>query len=163
MHDAVALWPRLVSDDAGLASLATDVPTARLYWRRLVALHRARWTARGEPDGVLADPRVIAFHEQAIPDLLQAGVLRLHALRFGAEIVAVIFALAAKGRLFFYLSGFDEAHAFESPDTILLGRVLQSALEVGRREMHFLRCGEGYKFAWGADARRNLCRSFTRP
>jgi CelD/BcsL family acetyltransferase involved in cellulose biosynthesis len=144
------------------ASAAGDLPTTRLYWRRLVELHRARWTSRGEPCGGLADPRVIAFHELAIPGLLEAGLLRLHALRFGSSIVAVVYALAAGGRLFLYLTGFDAAHAFESPGTILLGRLLQSAVEEGRRELHFLRGGEGYKFAWGGDARRNLGRSFRR-
>jgi CelD/BcsL family acetyltransferase involved in cellulose biosynthesis len=36
----------------------------------LLALHRARWDARGEPDGVLADPRVAALHRDAAPALL---------------------------------------------------------------------------------------------
>jgi CelD/BcsL family acetyltransferase involved in cellulose biosynthesis len=143
-------------------SLAKDIATAKRFWQALVELHRRRWTARGEPDGVLADPRVIAFHERALTPLLEATTLRLYALSFGGKLVAVNQVLLARERLHFYLGGFDEAYAFESPGTILLGRILQSALQEGLSEMHFLRGGEAYKFAWGGIARQNRGRSLTR-
>jgi CelD/BcsL family acetyltransferase involved in cellulose biosynthesis len=133
-------------------------------WHALVAMHRARWTRRGEEGGVLADPRVLAFHEAALPQLQAAGALRLHVLRLGDEIAAVYHSLVAgPDRLLFYLSGFDEARAFESPGTILLGHAIDIAVAEGRREIHFLRGGEAYKYAWGGVDRVNAGRRLLPP
>ena len=120
----------------------------------LIRLHQARWTAQGET-GVLDSPAVLAFHRQAAPALLAAGVLRLRILRFAGTVAAAILALLAPGRIFFYLSGFDEAHAFVSPGTLLLGEMLEQAMAEGRTEAHFLRGRESYKYAWGGVDRLN--------
>ena len=128
-------------------------------WDALVAMHQARWTRRGEEGGVLADPRVLAFHRAALPRLQAAGALRLRVLRIGGEVAAVFHSLAAgPDRVLLYISGFDEARAFESPGTLLLGHVIEEALAEGRREIHFLRGGEAYKYAWGAKDRMNAGR-----
>lgn len=120
----------------------------------LVRLHQARWTAQGEP-GVLADPAVLAFWRDAAPGLLGAGLLRLQTVAVGGVTAAAIVALLAPGRIFFYLSGFDEAWSFVSPGTLLLGAMLEQAAAEGRTEAHFLRGREGYKYAWGAVDRFN--------
>ncbi|HEY0206667.1 MAG TPA: GNAT family N-acetyltransferase [Acetobacteraceae bacterium] len=120
----------------------------------LIRLHQGRWAAAGEP-GVLADPAVLALHQDAAPGLLAAGALRLEVLLAGREVVAAIMALLAPGRILFYLSGYDAAHAFISPGTLLLGAMLEDAVREGRTEAHFLRGREGYKYAWGAVDRMN--------
>lgn len=124
----------------------------------LVRLHQARWTAAGET-GTLADPRVLAFHAEAGPMLLEGGVLRLQVLRLGGAVAAAVLALLGPGRILFYLSGYDAARAYESPGTLLVGAMLEEAVREGRREAHFLRGGEAYKYAWGAVDRPNhACR-----
>jgi len=130
----------------------------------LIRLHQRRWTTQGEP-GVLADPAVLGLHRDAGPALLQAGVLRLEVLRAGGQVAAAIMALlAGPGRILFYLSGFDDAHAFISPGTLLLGAMLEDAVREGRREAHFLRGQEAYKYAWGAMDRLNAtCRLLPLP
>ena len=120
----------------------------------LIRLHQSRWVTAGEP-GVLADPAVLGLHQDAAPGLLDAGALRLEVLRAGGEVVAAIMALLAPGRILFYLSGYDAAHAFISPGTLLLGAMLEDAVREGRTEAHFLRGREGYKYAWGAVDRMN--------
>jgi len=128
----------------------------------LVRLHTRRWEGRGEA-GVLADPDVLAFHRDAAPGLLEAGLLRLRALRLQGRVAAAIHALlAGPDRILFYLSGFDAAWARESPGTILLGEMLEEAVREGRREAHFLRGGEAYKYAWGAADRMNAACRLTR-
>ncbi len=125
----------------------------------LARLHGARWDARGEPGGVFADPRVLVFIKEAAPGLQRSGILRLHGLRFGTDLVACCMALkSAQGRLLLYLSGFDQAHAFRSPGTILLGGIIENAIADGCREIDFLRGGESYKHAWGAIDRFNAVR-----
>lgn len=122
----------------------------------LFHLHDARWGG----EGVLADPRVRAFHREAAPLLLAAGALRLEVLRFGNRVVAAYYALlAGSRRILFYIGGYDTAHARESPGTVLLGAMIEAAAREGRTELHFLRGGENYKYAWGAVDRMNAaCR-----
>lgn len=134
--------------------------TLQPFLALLVRLHQARWTAQGE-DGVLASPPVLAFLHEAAPLLLEAGMLRLQVLLVGGEVAAAILALLAPGRIFFYLSGFDETHAFVSPGTLLLGAMLEQATAEGCTEAHFLRGQEQYKYAWGGVDRFNWFGRFT--
>jgi CelD/BcsL family acetyltransferase involved in cellulose biosynthesis len=125
-------------------------------------LHEARWLAVGHV-GVLSDPRIRAFHKVASAALLSIGALRLQVLRIGNRAAAACYALlAGDDRLLFYLSGFDPAFAFESPGTILLGAIVEQALVGGRRELHFLRGREAYKYAWGAVDRTNVAFHLTK-
>jgi len=143
------------ADRVGGWTVETAAPaTLPDFLGTLVYLHQARWTAQNEP-GTLDDPKVLAFWHDAAPRLLEAGLLRLQRLRIGNDLAAVIAALLAPGRAFFYLSGFDERHSFVSPGTLLLGSMLECAVEEGRTEAHFLRGREGYKYAWGAVDRYN--------
>lgn len=128
--------------------------TVQEFLDALVRLHQARWTAQGKP-GVLASPPVVNCLREAAPLLLKAGLLRLQVLHVAGTLAAVIFALLAPGRIFFYLSGFDEAHAFVSPGTLLLGAMLEEAAAEGRTEAHLLRGREPYKYAWGGVDRFN--------
>jgi CelD/BcsL family acetyltransferase involved in cellulose biosynthesis len=129
----------------------------------LVALHRARWGARGEPGGVLADPRVLALHREAAPGLLAEGALRLQVLHLGGAPAAAHYALLGGGRVLLYLSGFDAARARESPGAMLLGDLVEWALAEGWRELHFLRGDEEYKYGWGAVDRFNAARRLLPP
>ncbi len=128
---------------------------------RLVGLHAKCWQARGQC-GVLADPRGLAFHRAAVPLLLRAGLLRMQAIRLRGRIAAVAYAMLAADQIFFYLTGYDPDVAFESPGTLLLGHMLHQAARDGRREAHFLRGDESYKYAWGGVDRRNAGRSLRR-
>ncbi len=101
--------------------------------------------------------RVKAFRVLAAPALLAEGVLRLALLRIGGEIAAGCYALLAPDRLLLYVSGFDARFAHESPGTILLGHLIEEALDEGRA-IHFLRGDEAYKSAWGGEARMNATR-----
>lgn len=127
----------------------------------LVQLHKARWQERGTP-GVLADPRVQAFHRAALPELIARGIARLFALRIGSDIVGVYYGFSDRGRAYAYLGGFDPRFAFYSPGTVLLGHAIEDALREGARELHFLRGREPYKYAWGARDLMTLRRSFVR-
>lgn len=133
--------------------------TVQALLSELVRLHQARWVAQGEP-GALAGPAVLGFHRDAVPGLLEAGVLRLQVLRIGGMVAAACYALlAGRDRILFYLSGFDAGLSFVSPGTLLLAAMLEQAIAEGRREADFLRGREGYKYAWGGVDRVNgACR-----
>ena len=81
----------------GLRVEAATPETLPILLDALFALHAARWSARGAP-GVFADPRVRAFHREAAPALLGAGVLRLYGLHLGDTLAAVHYGLCRGGR-----------------------------------------------------------------
>ncbi len=150
------------ADRSGAWSITTaDARSIAEAFENLVALHGARWTARDEP-GVLADPRVRAFHHAALPGLASSGLARLATLTLRGRPAAVVHALRDPGRIHFYLGGFAPEAAFESPGTILVGALLEEAASDGCDEAHFLRGGEAYKYAWGATDRANTGRSLVR-
>ena len=128
----------------------------------LIRLHGAAWEARGQR-GVFADPRVAACHREAAPALLRAGALRLATLTLAGHVAAAVHALVAPGRLFLYLNGWDPAASFHSPGTLLVGALLEQAAQEGRTEIDFLRGGESYKYAWGAQDRWNSLRRLAPP
>jgi CelD/BcsL family acetyltransferase involved in cellulose biosynthesis len=115
----------------------------------LFELHSARWERLDAP-GVLADSAVQAFHRAAAPALLQANLLRLHALRLDGRIVAVIYALHARNRGYYYVSGFDAEFAGISPGTLSIGHAIEQFVREGAREVDFLRGRERFKYFWGA-------------
>jgi CelD/BcsL family acetyltransferase involved in cellulose biosynthesis len=127
----------------------------------LVELHRARWQARHQP-GVLADPRVLAFHGAVIARLGSEGAVRLYGVRIAEKLAAVYYGFADRGRAYVYLTGFDPAFSFESAGTLLLGHVINESWRMGAREFHFLRGAEAYKYSWGAVDRFNRRRTFER-
>lgn len=132
---------------------ATEATLAEIL-DALFRLHAARWATRGEA-GVLADPRVEAWHRDAAPGLLRAGLLRLFALRLEGRVVAVIHALAdppgrARRTLYLYLQGFDPALERLSPGLLLVGEAIGRAIAEGFAAADFLRGQERYKSFWGA-------------
>lgn len=115
----------------------------------LFALHAARWTGRGEP-GVLADATVRAFHCEAAPALLDLGLLRLYGLGIDGRTVAVFYGLADRTRAHAYIGGFDPDVAHPGLGALMIGHAVPEAAREGKREFHFLRGREPYKYAWGA-------------
>jgi CelD/BcsL family acetyltransferase involved in cellulose biosynthesis len=115
----------------------------------LVDLHAARWSGRGQP-GVLAEPQVQAFHREATAELLRAGLLRMFGLQVGGRLVAVFYGLADRRCFYAYLSGYDPTLPHPGLGAMLIGHAIASAAAGGRREFHFLRGRESYKYAWGA-------------
>lgn len=134
---------------------------APAFLQTLFDLHGARWHSRGE-HGLLADTRVRGFQEDALPDLVAAGFVRLYGLEIGGRVVGGYYGFLHGGRACAYLGGFDPAFAYESPGTILIGHAIEEAVREGAREFHFLRGREPYKYEWGAVDRWNRRRSFRR-
>jgi CelD/BcsL family acetyltransferase involved in cellulose biosynthesis len=115
-------------------------------------LHAARWSARQQP-GVLADPRVVAFHRRAAPRLVVRGLLVLDVLWLGERAVAACYSLV-RGRTYLYLSGYDPSLVGVSLGSVLLWHAISDAILSGRGDIDFLRGQEAYKYSWGA---RDAC------
>jgi CelD/BcsL family acetyltransferase involved in cellulose biosynthesis len=141
------------AERAGRVSFETaTAATLREFIEALFRLHDARWQQLGCP-GVLADPAIRRFHRAAAPLLLSSGLLRLHALRLDERIIAVMYALHARGRAYCYLCGFDPEFGALSPGTLILGHSIWQAVREGAREVDFLRGQERFKYFWGVRER----------
>jgi CelD/BcsL family acetyltransferase involved in cellulose biosynthesis len=115
----------------------------------LFELHAARWGARGEA-GVLGDARVQAFHADSSRALAAAGLLRGYRLLVDGRAVAAWHGFAERGRVFYYLGGFDPRFRAASPGSVLLRHAVEDAIRRGDRHLDLLRGRERYKYEWGA-------------
>ena len=123
----------------------------------LFALHAARWAREGEA-GVLADPKVQAFHRAAAPALAEAGLLRLALVRHEGRIVAVLLGMCDGRRGYSYINGVDFSVPGQSFGTLAFACLIEAALAEGAREFHFLRGEEPYKYALGAEPTQTVRR-----
>jgi len=118
----------------------------------LERLHTVRWQRSGEP-GVLADPKVLAWHREALPLLQASGLLRLCCLLLNGEIIGVLYSLIdpasrPKRTQYFYLTAFSIEHGDLRPGTLLLGFAIEHAAQEGVRMIDMLRGNEAYKKIW---------------
>lgn len=128
--------------------LADDLGEA---FAALVALSGARLAQQGTMS-TLADPRMRAWLEAALPGLQAAGLLRFIEVRHEDRIVAALFGLADRNRHMSYLIGVDDNIPGQSFGVLAFAHLIDLADARGDAEFHFLRGAEGYKFAWGARA-----------
>ncbi len=123
-----------------------DAHTVEEFLDALFALHR---------EGGLLGEGMRAFHGEVAHGLLARDWLRLHGLRAGGRLVAVLYGILFRRRLCVYLTGFADEVAAASPGTVLLARALDDAEAEGAAEFDLLRGREPYKYRWGASERWN--------
>lgn len=135
-----------------LEYMVADVSTWPEVFSVLERLHSERWRERGE-SGVLADPRVLAWHREALPRLHDEDLLRLGVLQLNDEPLGVVYSLIDRpGRgsrtQFFYITAFSIEHAELRPGTLLLAYAIDHAAQEGVAVIDML-CGEeSYKQIW---------------
>lgn len=112
----------------------------------LIRLHSMRW---GQ-NGVLQDQRVREWHFEMLPQLAEAGLLRMWSMLVDGRVVAVHYGLADGRAWYYYLGGFDPAYQQISPGTLVLGHAIEEAQREGLATFDFLRGTESYKYLWGA-------------
>jgi CelD/BcsL family acetyltransferase involved in cellulose biosynthesis len=150
---------RARAETAGrLAFVTADAARRCELLEALFALHGARW----DGGGVLGDETVRAFHREASAAMLEAGLLRLHAVTLDDRIVAVVYGFATKDALYLYLQGYDPALAALSPGTLAVGFAIEEAAREGARAVDMLRGREGYKYRFGAVDRPTWSRRIER-
>lgn len=118
----------------------------------LERLHTSRWQKSGQ-QGLLADPRVIAWHREALPLLARGGLLRLFTLSLDGNAVAALYSLVdppgrAQRSQYLYLSAFSVQYAELRPGTLLTAMAVEHAAQEGLQIVDFLRGEEPYKKLW---------------
>jgi CelD/BcsL family acetyltransferase involved in cellulose biosynthesis len=121
----------------------------------LFALHNGRWRRRALR-GALEGARKQRFHHALSKQLLRRGWLRLHRLRLDGKTRAAFYCFESGGRVYYYLSGFDEALRKYSPGMVLMSQAVMDAMADRKSEFDLLRGDETYKYEWKARDRKTL-------
>lgn len=143
-----------------LELMQADASNWERVFEDLRLLHASRWQSRGE-EGVLADERVVRWHREAIPILLEAGLLRLMALRLNDATIAVLYSLIDGERAgrtqYFYITAYSPEHADLRPGTLLIAYAVEHAANEGVATIDMLRGDESYKQIWHMEKVPTFC------
>jgi CelD/BcsL family acetyltransferase involved in cellulose biosynthesis len=127
------------------------LPAVLARWQEL----RARqWDERGRT--LTAAHRADAFRDfllAAVTALAPAGQAPVWTLRVGGEAAGVYVGFADRRSFYWYLGGYDPAHAGLGLGKIAIATGIRRSIECGRARYDFTRGGEPYKYWYGASDR----------
>jgi len=122
----------------------------------LIRLLHARRSGCSDPS-VLNNPRVVRFHQHALPLLLHAGRLRMIRLTADGRTIAVFYGLATGKWWGYYLAGYDRQWAGRIHlGQITLAAAIECAAREGATEFDFLKGAERVKYVWPVRERATL-------
>jgi CelD/BcsL family acetyltransferase involved in cellulose biosynthesis len=122
----------------------TDPATLDAGVDRLIHLHHARWRETGQPHA-FSSPEYVAFHRAVMHACFARDRLRLYALELHGQIAAMFYMYRFRGGLYLMQTGFDPAHARLKPGHVLLGWIIERAIEERYRVLDFLKGEHRYK------------------
>jgi CelD/BcsL family acetyltransferase involved in cellulose biosynthesis len=129
----------------------------------LARLHGERWQAAGH-GGAFRSSLFSQFHQQAMPQLLERGMLELLWLEAHGEPVAVLYNLLWKNKVYNYQSGRRmDLPAGLRPGLAVHVAAIRRAVEHGRREYDFLGGAARYKLDFSTGTRQLLALEAARP
>ena len=128
-----------------------ELPAVLARWQEL----RARqWDERGRT--LTAAHRSDAFRDFLLAvaqALVPAGQALVWTFRVGGELAGVYVNFADRSAFYWYLGGFDPAHAGLGLGKIAIAAGIRSSIERGRARYDFTRGSEPYKYWYGASDR----------
>jgi CelD/BcsL family acetyltransferase involved in cellulose biosynthesis len=129
-----------------------DANNCLQWFEEFRKMHTNRWKMAGE-QGVLAEPAVLAWHREAIPQLQTHGLLRLCKLNCGGNAIAALYSLIdppvrTNRKQYLYLTAYSPEHAEFRPGTLLLAFAIDHASREGVQVIDMLRGEEEYKRNW---------------
>lgn len=122
----------------------------------LMYLHQIRWNRLGYV-GLFSDSRFSAFQRDVLHSFYEQGLLWFKAVRMGGIRTAARLGYFFKGRMYDYLSGFDETlpGAKKRPSLALLISMIEDAIGKDAQVVDLLRGNEAYKFEITYESTRN--------
>lgn len=117
-------------------------------WHWLVTLHERRWGSVG--GGAFRDPSIVHLHRRFAAELSARGQLWLTTLDLDGAPAAAWYGFACGDTVYFYQGGREPRWERESVGLVLMGAMIQRAIERGYRRFDFLRGQEPYKSLWTA-------------
>jgi CelD/BcsL family acetyltransferase involved in cellulose biosynthesis len=149
-----------------VVEVARTVKDAEVMFAELVRLHEARW-AYVRCAGAFASTLRLTFHHAFLRDGVPLGSAQLLRVSVNGETIAVLYFLAANGRVNFYQSGLrHESDKHLKPGMTAHHFAIQYYLEQGYAEYDFLSSPPNeirYKASLASDARRLASLTLRRP
>jgi CelD/BcsL family acetyltransferase involved in cellulose biosynthesis len=128
---------------------ATD-ETLRPMLDRFVELHRM---SEG-PKGVFMVPGMEIFFRRLGEAFCADDVFRLNMIEVGGELAAGTIGFVFDGTSYLYNSAFDRRWGVLAPGMVLVGEDIREAIDEGCEAFDLLKGDYGYKYRFGAEARR---------
>ncbi len=136
---------RLAARNPLRLAAAAGTEEAIAWLDALIALHTARWQARGKP-GAFAGDFQRRFHRALIAAALPRGECELLRVTTGERVLGYLYNFRLRGRVYAYQSGFDyDSFAAEKPGLACHALAIARALELGDEAYDFLAGAERYK------------------
>jgi CelD/BcsL family acetyltransferase involved in cellulose biosynthesis len=135
---------RLYGPDLTLQPAAT-LGDAQTDFSRMIALHQASWTARGEP-GAFASPAIIALHTTLIATGFPRGEIALLRIQAGGQEIGILYQFQHGGKMLAYQSGFAPTEdARLKPGLVGHSLAIAHAQHTGMTTYDFLAGAQRYK------------------
>lgn len=115
-------------------------------WEHLMALHERRWS--GDGGGAFRDPRNVRLQRRFAGEMARQKRLWLTTLDVDGRPAAAWYGFAWGDTVSFYQGGRDPQWQRESVGQVLMGLMIQRAIERGYRTFSFLRGDDDYKREW---------------
>lgn len=115
-------------------------------WGYLLALHEQRWN--GDGGGAFRDPRSVRLQKRFAGEMARQQRLWLTTLDVDGQPAAAWYGFAWGDAVYFYQGGRDPRWQRESVGQVLMGLMIQRAIERGYRTFNFLRGDDDYKREW---------------
>lgn len=132
---------------------AATAAAAAAFLDRLIALHQARWRARGQP-GAFATPFMRRFHRALIERAFPAGGIELWRLSAGGQELGYLYHLVRGGHVCAYQSGLAAGEgAAHRPGLVAHALAIAEAARRGDRVYDFLAGEARYKRSLATDSR----------
>jgi CelD/BcsL family acetyltransferase involved in cellulose biosynthesis len=141
---SIRAFERWAGDDLSFDVVTTHEEAMRVK-EELVHLHGTRWQKEGR-DGAFASSRFSAFHDRAMPALVDEGALELVSLRAKGRVVAALYNIVWRDKVHFYQCGRAvDLPPDLRPGIVIHARAMANAIERGLREYDFLPSLARYK------------------
>jgi len=121
-------------------------------WGHLLALHAQRWDGTGE-GGAFRDPRSERLQRRFAGAMARENRLWLTTLDLEGQPAAAWYGFASGDTVYFYQGGRDPRWERESVGLVLMGMMIQRAIERGYQAFNFLRGDDAYKQQWTSSPR----------
>lgn len=118
-------------------------------FKRMVALHQAKWEADGML-GAFNDPAMVAFYQDVLPAMYKQGFLRLYCMWIDDKPANIMLGYHFRQRTYYYNSGWDSDLTDLPLGHLMTQLVIDDAIASGDTEYSFMWGTESYKYSFGA-------------
>lgn len=116
--------------------------------KTLVELHQKRWTLKGEEGSFVSDSHFAGFLIDVSKAFVEKGWLHFSFMKANNEPISAAICFQYNNRFYYYHSGYDPAYSRFGVGNLLIGHLIEEAIQDGNSIFDFLNGAEAYKRSW---------------